>query len=688
MATSPYDIFGPSPFQREPGLLLSGSSAPPVPAPSSPVPGANVVQLQAQVLGEAEPEQNKVIEKLRPGSDLHKRTIQKLKAMLKFSRDEMRKHYWRWNYNEEKLQAYVRLEDYEAVVKQWTSNNYKNVLPPEPIQVTLPYTYATMHAAATFIASVLLGRKPIFPLVATRGTETERARYMEMAVQAQLEYTRSYETLWQLIWDSMLYSFGVTRNPWQEKRGAQVRMVAGRREVQQNQLLWAGTAVTAVDPYATYPDPRVPLHEAPTRGDFFFTEQMESETTLKEWEKQGMLRWVDAGIKKARSRSTYGSLSQEENRRRVKIGVAAEVMQTPANVVGFHPLIEGTVRLVPKDWDLGDDDRSQLWKFCFVEHGEGQIMQAEPLGMIHDQHPYTVGEPASLGHDFMSLSWMDMIGSFQDVLSWLISSRMENVRTAINNQFVADPSRVDIADIRTSAIGRVIRLKQQAMGLPVKEAIMQLQTMDVTGGHLADIQTMRVLADTITGVNDNMRGIQAQGGRRSATEARMSMQAGASRLSQMAVRLSSQAFLPLAQQMIMNTQMFMPDELWVEMTGDDGQVSSKMLTPDMLIGSFNYQVSDGTLPFDKQMMLETWKEILFGIARDPELRARYDLGEIFDYVATLGGAKNIDAFKKQAMPMQLGAAANPGEQAGMQSIGSAMPAGPISAGAAAGALML
>src|SRR5205085_12475898 len=151
----------------------------------------------------------------------------------------------------------------------------------------------------------------------------------------------------------------------------------------------------------------------------------------------------------------------------------------------------------------------------------------------------------SFGYDFMSISMHDMIGPFQDILSWLVSSRMENVRTAINNQFVADPARVEVNDIRNSPIGRIIRLKQTAIGLSVREAIMQLQVQDVTQGHIGDIQVMRILADTITGVNDNMRGIQTAGGRRSATEARMAMQNGASRLSQLAVRISGQAFQPL-----------------------------------------------------------------------------------------------------------------------------------------------
>jgi hypothetical protein len=296
--------------------------------------------------------------------------------------------------------------------------------------------------------------------------------------------------------------------------------------------------------------------------------------------------------------------------------------------------------------------------------------------MMHGEHPYSATEPTSFGHDFMSLSMVDMIGPFQDIISWLVSSRMENVRSTINNQFVADPSRVDVNDIRASAIGRVIRLKQAAIGTPIKDSIEQLRVQDVTTGHISDIQTMRVLADTITGVNDNMRGIQTAGGRRSATEARMSMQAGASRLSQHAMRISAQGLGSIAQQSIFNIQQFMPAKMWMEVAGLDGEMQSIMATPDMLVGSFNHQVSDGSLPFDKTAMLEEWKEILFGVARDPELRASYDLGKIFQFVAELGGAKNISAMKRQPQT-QATATADPASDPNMQAIGPAQPAMPL-----------
>jgi len=61
-------------------------------------------------------------------------------------------------------------------------------------------------------------------------------------------------------------------------------------------------------------------------------------------------------------------------------------------------------------------------------------------------------------------------------------------------------------------------------------------------------------------------------------------------------------------------------------------------------------VSDGSLPYDKTALLEVWKEIMFGVAQDPELRQEYSVSKIFEHVAELGGAKNISSFKKPPPP--------------------------------------
>ena len=657
MATNPFDILGQQGISPLGGanLLAPQQALPQPPLLTSPAPPME--------------REDAPIRRLRPGSDLHKSVLAKLKGMKRFSQSEMKKHYNRWNFGEERTQAYIPMQDYEQLVK---AMQQKGASPPEPIQVVVPYSYATLHAAATFIAQVLFARRPLFPLQASRGSTVDKARRMEQALQYNIDASRGAEQLWQFVWDSLIYGFGTTRNSWDTQFGPAIRWVNGQREFT-NELKFAGNVIDAVDPYRFFPDPRVPIHQSNIKGDFSFVEISLSNTVLTDMEKAEQYLWVKEGL--AAARTTRGHEMGNESRRRLKIGIGGEQLITPQDVVGFSTVTDGTVRLVPKDWGLGDSTDSALWKFAWLD---GQIVQAEPLGMLHGQHPFASTEPTTFGHDFMSVSMSDMIGPFQDILSWLVSSRMENVRSSINNQFVLDPGRVELNDIRSSVIGRIIRLKQAAIGTPIDEVIKQLPVVDVTQGHLADIQTMRILADTITGVNDNLRGIQTAGGRRSATEARMSMQAGANRLSQMAIRVSAQGLLPMVQQMIFNTQQFMPPEMWVETTGDDGTLTGELMSPDMLVGNFNFQVSDGTLPFDKTAMLETWKEVLFGVAQDPELRQSYDIGKIFRYVAELGGARNVDSFQRQQQPQLLaGAANNPGADPNMMPIAPAQPSGPM-----------
>jgi hypothetical protein len=647
----------------------------PLAGPASAIQGAGLPpslgaapDLSSMFQSQASPdeidEDESAINKLKPGSEKERRTRERLNKMFEYSWNAMSQNHPRWLWQEQKVQAYIKMPDYKQLVEEFKNNTGAA---PEPVQVIVPYTYSTIHAAATFIYAVLAGRRPIFPLLATRGTTTDKARYMEQAVQASLEATKAYEAIWQYVWDCLNYGFGAVRIGWCEERGNMISLKNGQREKLKG-LKYAGNKLQPIDPYCFFPDPRVPMHEVNVKGDFVFWTTSQSKMVLKDRERRGQFKWIDEAAKCVKDAGLDRSELPAVSNRRARIGMNNQLlMPSSDDVVSFLPLREGTARLVAKDWDLGDEEESAIWKFTWVK---GQIIQAQPLNMAHDKHPVAVTEPTSFGHEFGSIALADFVNPFQDVISWLVNSRMENVRTTINNQFVVDPFRIEMQDLRQPAPGKAIRLKQTAIGTPVGEAIQQLITTDVTQGHMNDIQLLRLLADTATGVNDNLRGVN-QGGRRSATEARISMQAGASRLSQLAIRISSQGMMDICGQMIMNIQQFMPQEMWVEVTGDEGGQST-LMTPDMLVGEFNYQISDGSLPYDKTALLEVWKEIMFGVAQDPELRQTYSVDRIFEYVATLGGAKNIASFKKPPPPPQAPA----GPFAPGQPPAGAVPAGP------------
>jgi hypothetical protein len=201
-------------------------------------------------------------------------------------------------------------------------------------------------------------------------------------------------------------------------------------------------------------------------------------------------------------------------------------------------------------------------------------------------------------------------------------------------------------DLKQNGPGKIIRLKPAAYGMDVRTIIHQLQVSDVTRSHVSDMQEFIRMGDTMSAVNDNLRGINTAGGRKTATEVRTSGEAGASRLATHARLISSQGIVDLTEQMSLNNQQNLSEEFYWRVTGPEGQEAvPTIIKPEDLVGDFYFPVHDGTLPLDKIGLLDIWREILTGVASDPELRAQYNVGAIFEFVAELGGAKNISSFK-------------------------------------------
>jgi len=173
-----------------------------------------------------------------------------------------------------------------------------------------------------------------------------------------------------------------------------------------------------------------------------------------------------------------------------------------------------------------------------------------------------------------------------------------------------------------------------------------LDVRDVTANHMADLQGFTRIADVLSGVNDNIRGIEEQdSSRRTASEVRISAQSAASRLADHARLISSQAITDLAMMMCVNYQQFLSEEFYLRLTGSDGLQVPMAINRDSVAGDFTFPIHDGTLPTDKVALVNVWKEIFQAIAPDPELRQQFDLGAMLDWIAKESGATNLKDFQ-------------------------------------------
>lgn len=610
----------------------------------------------------------KPLDRLKPGSELHQNVLNYLIQRLEYSERCMGRFYARWRINELKIQAYVNLPDYEQSLKEITDAGG----PPKAVTIVVPYSFATVSTITTYLIHTFFGRKPIFQVDSKKMEAVEPAGKMEIVLQYQAEHTRLVKEGFQFFNDCSTYGVGILRTDWKKERKLRTvwdsrgkygflgsllgNQKFSRREMQ---TVYEGNNVFAQDPFMFFPDPRVPMSQVNRKGEFVFWREFVGKFDLKNMERQGAIKWVDYAGALPEVNSTGGN--EQSGRTLLSRGTAQPGRDNDPlfNSRTFYQIDQGTIEIIPAELGLGEETYPQKWIFSVANRR--QIIQAEPFDTDHGMHPVCVSEPNSLGYGFGQPGIMDFIGPLQDTASWFLNSHIKNVRTALNNMFVVDPSMVEMQDLRNPTDGKIIRLKRAAYGQDVRQALTQLPVMDVTANHVNDLALLMKMSDALSMVNDNMRGQQDAGGRKTATEVRTSGEAAASRLASHARVISSQAMVDLTEQMSLNTQQYMSEEFYLSVVGKEGVRVPIHIEPSGIVGDFTYPINDGTLPLDRVAMLDVWKEILMGVAQDPQLRQSYSIPKIFAFVAELGGARNIESFKLQVAPdEQMGEMADKG----------------------------
>ena len=603
---------------------------------------------------------SKPIDLLKPGSPLHERVLKYLLDRLNMSERSMTKFYPRWQASERRVQAYINLPKWEKVLKEMNDTG----APPKVVSVTVPYSYATLQTIVTYLAHTFMGRRPMFQVGSYKKSTVNNARTLELVLQYNVEHAGLVRHLFQFLQDGEMYGVGILRTRWRNERAMRTvwkkqprfgffNLNLGTQMVRtkEERTVFAGNDVESVDPYMFFPDPRVPMVDVNTRGEFVFWRSFEGIHALKRQQAQGLIKWVDdigalPAMRNSGINSDRNLLSQGDS-------IPGYSMHNAGWGKSFKQIDQGSLDIIPRELGLGPETEVQKWIFAIGN--KHQIIQAEHQTNDHDMHPVAVTEPNTLGYGFGQPSTMDYMGPIQDTLSWLVNSHIANVRVALNNMLIVDPDAINIKDLENPGAGKIIRLKRSAMGRDINTVIKQLAIVDVTSSHLRDFELMMRLGDALSGVSDNLRGLPAAGGRKTATEARQSAEAGASRLSAKSRLISAQALTGLTKQMSLNIMQYMPEEFFIDLVGMEGlednfrklglnPAEGVNVTPEMVVGDFYYPIHDGTLPIDRVALLDVWNQIFLAVSQDPQLRQTFNVVKIFEYIAELGGAKNIQQF--------------------------------------------
>lgn len=533
---------------------------------------------------------------------------------------------------------------------------------PDYYTIYVPYSYATLLSAHTYWTSVFMGRNPVFQFTGRHGEPMMKVQSVEAIMDYQYQIGSWGPAMYQWFFDAPKYGYGVLWDYWDEE-WVQTSIVEEQAETffgvelgkpkkirrTVRSLGYQGNKVFNVHPAHFWPDWRVPLQRYQD-GEFVARKIDMSWNSLVRGEAQGHYQNVDVvkkfcrGGKRAESSYNGGNWQElpDEDREFISDITAID------DVEGFEMVID----LIPKDWQLGNSTYPEKWVFKVVH--DKVVIEARPYGRYHNEFPASVLAMDFNAYTSYTHSMLDRLLPLNDAMTFLLNQHFFNVRSALGNNFLFDPSKVVEKDLRRAGTSKLIRLKPSAYGTDLRQAIQQLPITDVTRGNIPDMMELGEIIARASGVNDNIMGQVHSGGRKSATEIRTSSSFGVNRLKTMAEYWSASAVAPMALRLLSNTQQYYDQEMEFKIAGDLAQEAGTInVTPDILSGRFDFVAVDGTMPIDRYAQANLFREIIMNAGKMPMIAQKYDIGKMFGWMVQLAGLKNIKQFEVQTIPDQM-----------------------------------
>lgn len=590
---------------------------------------------------------------LERDSQKHQFVRQQLIDRFNFSRQHVNARQETYEEQENQFLAYIHERDIDRQTKARSKAG-------EPMYTTLriPYTYGEIMTMHTFYTTVMLGRNPILQFNGRHGESQRQKMAVEAIMNYQMLSGRNIVPLYIWLLDALKYGRGILWMDWEERYSYfieeedipvldELGLPSGETTTRDRTfklLQYQGNKFFTSRPQEFLSDPRVPIAYLQS-GEFVGRTFDLYMNDLIRGGREGIYFNVDRAKRLFKSSRD----DMEQGDRSPKIDpVADHNPMTAGPPTGKAPAMEMYVELVPDDWQLKDFRMPQKWVFTLVD--KDTIIEARPMGAYHDQFPCASMEPEFDGYSLHSRSPQEIIRPLEDTMTWLFNSHFFNVRRALNDQIVFDPTMIEPEDVFSPLPGGGIRAKPAAYGQDLRKSIYQLPVNDVTRAHIGDTGHVLSLLQRVDGVNDSVLGMIDQGGRRSATEARQGAQFSTSRLKSKSEFMSAQGFTPMGEISVQQTQQYFDQEMKFRVAGNLAQQGVDPfvdVSPESIAGAFDFIPVDGNQPLDRFALANLWRQIFSDMARLAQLpqMQEFDLLGIFRHFAQLAGATDIDQFR-------------------------------------------
>lgn len=591
---------------------------------------------------------------IKHGEKLHVKILTEFDKRWKAAKDAQDLRSQKWQDAEDTFMMYIPEADLDNVRK----GNQK-AGKPSYVNLNIPYSYAMLLTSHTYYTSVFLGRDPVLQV---RGRHGE-AQNAEMAMESLLDYQLStggnVPPLFIWLLDVGKYGHGVIGQYWDKEEITMTKYetvpetflgmpITGRTKkvmTTSTNFGYIGNRLYNIRPQDFFTDPRYPVYRF-QEGEFCIIYDKVGWHKLVEGHSQGKYYNLEY-IKKG---NNHGAEDQDKGSTRVQLPLDGAQINLYENAPATVELYEMHWQIIPRDWGLGSSTKPEKWVFTIANRK--CIVSAQPLGLLHGKFPFDVLQFEVDGYSLQGRGMLEILDPLNKTMEWLINSHFYNVRAALNNQLVYDPSRIHVRDLESDEPGMLIRLKPAGYGGNIQQMIQQLPVADVTRSNLTDTDIVGAMAQRIMGVNDNIMGMVNAGGRKTATEVRSSSTFGINRLKTNCEWFSATGFSPMSAKLISNTQQLLDVERKYRIVGDQAQWLGRYIdvSPELIQGAFDFVAVDGTMPVDRFAQANLWQQMFGTMSKIPQVMQGYDIGRIFAFVAQLAGLKNVNQFRINVVP--------------------------------------
>ncbi|MEM4345842.1 MAG: hypothetical protein QXI02_02990 [Candidatus Caldarchaeum sp.] len=570
---------------------------------------------------------------LSPDSEVHRLVLREVLARAQLARSFVERRFDSWKEIDKVLVAYRDLTAEEEEVKRENKD--------KPVGIVVPITFAVRETLLTYLASRFL-IPPIFRYRGVEGRDPITAAKMEILVDVQRSRSKMELALYSMWEDALAYGIGVASPQWKRLYG-----VGGSLEGPR--VLWEGNVLEHLSPYDILPDPNRSTNDIQS-SEFFGSIKRTSLYALLSEER------VD--------RKLFNCRYLWHTNRLTLLASRPEQQFTESSGMTPVDVIQLAVVIIPKEWKLGDSEYPEKWVFWVA--GDSVIIRAEPLGLFYDEYPIVVCAPLFDNYSMTPISLLERIQGLQTFADWMINAYAINVRKVLGLSLVVDPQAINMEDVRSDSIVKVIRLNKAFWGRGrVADYIHQLQVDNVTAENIPGISFLMDIVQRVTGASDIVQGIvRTSGERRSATEAQAAVAAATSRLQKLARIISIQTHQDIARMFAYNNQQFLSRELRLKILGDWGrrlnleyglnipEGGELVISPDDFV-PFDYNLIpyDASVPSEENA--EAWVQLVSPLLARPEaaMALGLDMRRVFLHIARVLGAKDVyDFIQQQTAP--------------------------------------